>query len=118
MAWVDNMDGTWTLSGGITVSDEAQARFEQIRKMINYRFFTTASEMDADEFLEFIPEGKFTDRTDPAIAGRFISLPFSMSRMWVEFKKYFLSRHTRVDLSADNGDTEGLAFSVPSPPAP
>jgi hypothetical protein len=115
--WTDNMNGTWTITPTITVPTAVKDQFEQIRKGINYLYFTTASEMSDEEFCQFLLEGKTSDRSEPELSGRLVPPQFSFPRLWLEFKKFWVDRRTRVE-SVDSGDTEALAVVVPSPPAP
>ena len=116
--WTDNGDGTFTITPTITVPTVIKDRFEQIRKWINFQFFTTTTEMSDEEFFDFLIEGLASDRSEPELNGRLINAPFSFVRLWREFKKFWVTRKVRVVDSSDNGDTEALAVSVPAPPAP
>lgn len=114
--WTEGPPGTWTLTPTIVVDADTKDRFEQIRKSQNYLYFTLASEMSDEEFVQFLIEGKVSDRSEPELSGRTVPPQFSFPRLWLEFKKYWVARRTRVE-SADAGDTEALLIVVPAPPA-
>ncbi len=115
--WVDNLNGTWTITPTITVPDVIKEKFEQIRKWVNFLYFTTTSEMTDEEFCTFLLEGKASDRSDPELTDELIPPRYSFGRLWIDFKRYWVNQDVRTRTSLDNGDTEALAVSVPAPPA-
>ena len=111
--WTEAPPGTWTITPTIVTDTDKKERFEQIRAWINFLFFDNVEEMTDEEFVGFLITGKFSTRLS-----RDVFPPFTILRLWIEFKKYYVTRDIRVNTSVDNGDTEGKAVVVPAPPAP
>ncbi len=116
--WTDVGGGNWEITPTITVPTGIKDRFEQIRKAINFFYFTTVSQITDEEFFTFLLVGKISDRAEEELNGATITARFSFVRLWIEFKKMWVQRKTRIVDSVDQGDTEALAVVVPAPPAP
>ena len=116
--WTDIGGGQWQITPTITVPEIVKERFEQVRKGINAFYFTTASALTDEDFFIFLLIGKLSDRAEEELNGQIIPSRFSFDRLWLEFKKWWVDRYTRVFVSVDDGETEALAVVVPAPPAP
>jgi len=106
--WVDQGDGTWQVSVTMTAATtQAKDDLEMVRADDNQAYFYSGEERDASTWLKEKLEGFASTREVKSVSGENQS-------WWSRFKRRYLSRVVIRD-SADSGDTEARAVTVPSP---
>lgn len=109
--WVDQGDGTWDLSVTVTAASTAEKdMFEQIRADHNYTYRYSGDALSPSDWLAGLFEGyTATQYVDQPTVYKWCAT------LWSAFKKKWVSP-AALAASSDNGNTEGLAVSVPAPP--
>lgn len=110
--WVDQGDGTWQVSVTVTAATTAEKdMYEQIRADHNYTYRYSEDALSTSDWLAGLLEGFSATQYEggPTVLKRCADL-------WQAFKRKWVSPADRA-ASPDGGDTEGLAVSVPAPPA-
>jgi opacity protein-like surface antigen len=110
--WVEQGDGTWDLSVTVTAASTAEKdMFEQIRADHNYTYRYSGDALSASDWMAGLFEGfTATQYQDQPTVYKWCAT------LWQAFKQKWVSPADLAS-SSDDGDTEGLAVSVPAPPA-
>ena len=109
--WVDNLNGTHSVTVTITVPDQVKSDLDQVRADYNQEHYYSGEERDASNWLKEEIEGATTTRSSK-------DLPGYVRSLWNRLKRFYLSRQEKRT-SGDNGDTEMRAVTIPSPvPSP
>jgi hypothetical protein len=101
--WVDNGNGTWSLSLTVTVGTTIKNKAEQCRKWDNYRWRYLGQELDASGWLGGILTG--TASREGGVVHNYLRV------LWNRFVSEWVSRNS------DTPDADGLAIVVPASPA-
>ena len=109
--WVDNLDGTESLTVTITVPTQTRVDLDQVRADYNQEHFYSGEERDASIWLKEELEGAVTTRSSRSFPGYVRSL-------WRQLKRKYVARQQRRS-SGDDGDVLMRAYTIPSPvPSP
>ncbi len=115
--WTDNGDGTWTLQAdAVTVTTEEKDRMEQLRADTNYRYRCGGvgtvcagdDQLDPSAWLASMLVGVTNTQAGESVPS-YLSW---CSQLWQQFKRQWVAR------SSSDPDADGLAITVPIPPAP